>query len=100
MVIRLKPFEPEPLNHKCVYLSEQDDQLVVEAGSKKEIFVFDHVAPESASQLDIYRMMGEEAVERSLEGYNCCIFAYGQTGAGKTYSVSGDLTQLQASPYC
>src|SRR3954447_1046019 len=27
-----------------------------------------------------------------LAGYNCTIFAYGQTGTGKTYTMSGDLT--------
>lgn len=27
-----------------------------------------------------------------LEGYNCTIFAYGQTGTGKTYTMSGDMT--------
>lgn len=27
-----------------------------------------------------------------LSGYNCTIFAYGQTGTGKTYTMSGDMT--------
>lgn len=67
VVIRLKPFEAEPLNYRCVYLSEQQNHLVVETGNKKEIFVFDHVASETASQRDVYRMIGEEAVERSLQ---------------------------------
>ncbi len=34
------------------------------------------------------------------QGYNCCIFAYGQTGAGKTYSVLGSLNDLHNDPYC
>lgn len=28
-----------------------------------------------------------------LSGYNCTIFAYGQTGTGKTYTMSGDMTE-------
>lgn len=28
-----------------------------------------------------------------LAGYNCTIFAYGQTGTGKTYTMSGDVTE-------
>ena len=28
-----------------------------------------------------------------LAGYNCTIFAYGQTGTGKTYTMSGDMTE-------
>ena len=27
-----------------------------------------------------------------LQGYNCTIFAYGQTGTGKTYTMSGDMS--------
>jgi kinesin family member 11 len=27
-----------------------------------------------------------------LSGYNCTVFAYGQTGTGKTYTMSGDMT--------
>lgn len=28
-----------------------------------------------------------------LQGYNCTIFAYGQTGTGKTYTMSGDMSE-------
>lgn len=28
-----------------------------------------------------------------LAGFNCTIFAYGQTGTGKTYTMSGDMTE-------
>jgi hypothetical protein len=31
-------------------------------------------------------------IEKFVEGYNCCIFAYGQTGAGKTYTMQGDIS--------
>src|SRR5436309_14982790 len=30
-------------------------------------------------------------VNQMLSGYNCTIFAYGQTGTGKTYTMSGDM---------
>ena len=33
------------------------------------------------------------------QGYNCCIFAYGQTGAGKTYSVLGSVADLAQDAY-
>jgi hypothetical protein len=29
-----------------------------------------------------------------IKGYNCCVFAYGQTGAGKTFSILGDANEL------
>lgn len=32
-----------------------------------------------------------------LQGYNCCLFSYGQTGAGKTYSIIGEDPDDQSS---
>ena len=34
-------------------------------------------------------MCGEEVVTKLMEGYNGTIMAYGETGAGKTYTMSG-----------
>lgn len=34
-----------------------------------------------------------------IQGYNCCIFAYGQTGAGKTYSILGNSQDIMNDYY-
>jgi len=34
------------------------------------------------------------------QGYNCCIFAYGQTGAGKTHSILGVTQEIATNIYC
>lgn len=38
---------------------------------------------EFATQSMVYADIGEEMLQHSFDGYNVCIFAYGQTGAGK-----------------
>ncbi|KAI1882711.1 hypothetical protein AGOR_G00237720 [Albula goreensis] len=51
-----------------------------------------HTTPEDinyASQQMVYRDIGEEMLLHAFEGYNVCIFAYGQTGAGKSYTMMG-----------
>lgn len=51
-----------------------------------------HPQPEDinyASQKQVYRDIGEEMLQHAFEGYNVCIFAYGQTGAGKSYTMMG-----------
>ncbi|CAL1536259.1 unnamed protein product [Lymnaea stagnalis] len=42
-----------------------------------------------ACQELIYQDMGTEVLQAALEGYNACMFAYGQTGTGKTYTMMG-----------
>ncbi|XP_025155589.1 kinesin-like protein unc-104 isoform X16 [Harpegnathos saltator] len=42
-----------------------------------------------SSQLMVYKDIGEEMLVHAFEGYNVCIFAYGQTGAGKSYTMMG-----------
>ncbi len=56
------------------------------------ILVYIYPQPEDinfASQQQVYRDIGEEMLLHAFEGYNVCIFAYGQTGAGKSYTMMG-----------
>ncbi|XP_055627411.1 kinesin-like protein unc-104 isoform X3 [Toxorhynchites rutilus septentrionalis] len=45
--------------------------------------------PEFSTQAMVYADIGEEMLQHSFDGYNVCIFAYGQTGAGKSYTMMG-----------
>nr|XP_055204525.1 kinesin-like protein KIFC2 isoform X2 [Gorilla gorilla gorilla] len=51
-------------------------------------FRLDWVFPPDASQEEVFREL-EPAVLSCLRGYSVCIFTYGQTGTGKTYSMEG-----------
>ena len=44
-----------------------------------------------ASGCCVFAVAGHPIVENCLAGYNSSIFAYGQTGAGKTYTMIGQL---------
>ncbi|TRZ03731.1 hypothetical protein DNTS_009734, partial [Danionella cerebrum] len=51
-----------------------------------------HTSPDDASfasQNQVYNDIGKEMLQHAFEGYNVCIFAYGQTGAGKSYTMMG-----------
>lgn len=45
--------------------------------------------PQFASQRRVYQDVGRQLLLRALEGYNVSVLAYGQTGAGKTYTMTG-----------
>jgi len=51
-------------------------------------FKFDSVL-NNASQETMYEVAAEEITSSVLDGYNGTIMAYGQTGAGKTFTISG-----------
>ncbi|XP_035376866.1 kinesin-like protein KIF18A [Electrophorus electricus] len=52
-------------------------------------FVFDHVFGEDSSQVDVFESTTKGVVDGVLNGYNCTVFAYGATGAGKTHTMLG-----------
>ncbi|GKT26503.1 hypothetical protein ADUPG1_013378, partial [Aduncisulcus paluster] len=54
----------------------------------KQTYSFDHVLDAKATQDDVFRVIGRPLLDDVLSGYNGCIMAYGQTGAGKTYTLS------------
>ncbi|CAG9460780.1 unnamed protein product [Pedinophyceae sp. YPF-701] len=61
------------------------------AGKRVEkTFRFDKVFGPSSGQEDIFHTSIAPIVQEVLEGFNCTIFAYGQTGTGKTYTMEGD----------
>jgi DNA replication protein DnaC len=52
-------------------------------------FTFDSVYPMNSKQVDIFEQTAFPIIENILEGYNGTIFAYGQTGTGKTHTMVG-----------
>ncbi|KAH8883644.1 kinesin-domain-containing protein [Thozetella sp. PMI_491] len=52
---------------------------------------FDRVFSPAADQSMIFDDVVKPILDDMLAGYNCTIFAYGQTGTGKTYTMSGDM---------
>ncbi|XP_005105009.1 kinesin-like protein KIF3A isoform X4 [Aplysia californica] len=52
-------------------------------------FTFDIVFGPDCKQLDVYNKVARPVVDCVLEGYNGTIFAYGQTGTGKTFTMEG-----------
>ncbi|NWX44623.1 KI18B protein, partial [Steatornis caripensis] len=52
-------------------------------------FVFDRVFGEEATQEEVFQHTTREVLDSVLNGYNCSVFAYGATGAGKTHTMLG-----------
>ncbi|KAK8588919.1 hypothetical protein V6N12_023331 [Hibiscus sabdariffa] len=69
--------------------SSQDAELqIISSDSSKKQFKFDHVFRPEDGQ-DVVFARTKPIVTSVLDGYNVCIFAYGQTGTGKTFTMEG-----------
>ncbi|KAH9779735.1 kinesin-like protein KIN-14Q [Citrus sinensis] len=69
--------------------SVRDGELtVISNGAPKKTFKFDAVFGPQADQVDVFQDTVPFA-NSVLDGYNVCIFAYGQTGTGKTFTMEG-----------
>uniref|UniRef100_A0AC34FAS9 Kinesin-like protein n=1 Tax=Panagrolaimus sp. ES5 TaxID=591445 RepID=A0AC34FAS9_9BILA len=56
-------------------------------------YTFDEVFGPASNQITVYNKIARPIVENVLEGFNGTIFAYGQTGTGKTYTMSGEMDE-------
>lgn len=52
-------------------------------------FTFDQIFDENTSQVKVYKTVVNKMITDVTKGYNCTIFAYGQTGTGKTFTITG-----------
>ena len=109
-MIRVRPPLPREINsdtpfQNTIYI--EDEQQIFVSDNIKEVlddqgqllsnpgpwtthtFMFDHVYDEKSTQLYVYDNTAKNVVESALLGYNATIFAYGQTGTGKTFTMEG-----------
>ncbi|XP_062990198.1 kinesin-like protein KIF21A isoform X2 [Elgaria multicarinata webbii] len=70
--------------HICTSVTPGEPQVFL---GKDKAFTFDYVFDIESQQEEIYGQCIEKLIEGCFEGYNATVFAYGQTGAGKTYTM-------------
>nr|ASS77296.1 kinesin family member 3A [Palaemon carinicauda] len=97
VVVRVRPLSDSErkANYKCSVESDDLNCSVhvknpsAQAGEPPKVFTFDSVFGPESKQVDVYNLAARPIVENVLEGYNGTIFAYGQTGTGKTFTMEG-----------
>ncbi|XP_072182236.1 kinesin-II 95 kDa subunit-like [Diadema setosum] len=97
VIIRCRPLNDKEKGQGFERVVEMDTKRgVVEVrnpkgtpGEPKKSFTFDTVYDWNSKQRDLYDETFRPLVESVLQGFNGTIFAYGQTGTGKTFTMEG-----------
>ncbi|KAK7922875.1 hypothetical protein WMY93_009777 [Mugilogobius chulae] len=96
VVVRCRPLNQKEtmMGHKqAVIVDEIRGTITVNKldtpNEPPKTFTFDTVFGPDSKQLDVYNLTARPIIDSVLEGYNGTIFAYGQTGTGKTFTMEG-----------
>jgi len=97
-IVRCRPVngEEKKTNQPTVVACESETKSIKvtygPAGKKtSKSFNFDKVFGQYSTQEEVFETVVRPIVQECLEGFNCTIFAYGQTGTGKTHTMEGDI---------
>ena len=103
VVVRCRPFnlaERKANAHSVVECDHVRKEVSVRTGglvdkSSRETYTFDMVFGANTKQMDVHRSVVCPILDEVM-GYNCTIFAYGQTGTGKTFTMEGERSLMKS----
>ena len=102
-LVRCRPLNDKEkgLGVKCITIGSDSKTILVENKTEQQKsemrqlqYTMDKVFDEDITQMELFQEVGMPILNSFLSGYNCTIFCYGQTGAGKTHTMMGPLEAL------
>lgn len=118
VAVRVRPFTPQERGSLCC-VDMSNNSLLLTSETEERRFDFDHCfwshdecmreegsgryvrdSAESryTDQEKVYETLGATLLDNAFNGYNACVFAYGYTGSGKSYSMVGDTVNKGLMP--
>jgi len=96
VAVRVRPMnkhEIEQNSKLCVQVDTANSTVsVISDKNESKTFPFDYVYPMETTQREVYDQVAFPIVDSIFQGYNGTVFAYGQTGCGKTFTMMGIVT--------
>ena len=94
VAVRCRPMNKRELDQKeaKIITMKEDGYAAIqppEEGAAPREFSFDYTYDDDSIQQTVYDNLGAPLLNKAFEGWNGTIFAYGQTGAGKSFSMAG-----------
>ncbi|KAK5642649.1 hypothetical protein RI129_008816 [Pyrocoelia pectoralis] len=83
-------FDPKEDDEPFFYHGvQQRNRDIMKRGNKNLNFTFDRVFGDATNNGDIFESSTKTLIDTLMKGYNCSVFVYGATGAGKTHTMLG-----------
>ena len=78
-------------NEVCACRQDEGSVSLVknQTGQQQGKFTYDHVFGDESQNSDVFAKLVEPLISKAVQGYNVCIFTYGQTSSGKTHTMKG-----------
>jgi len=96
---RIRPLE---YSSRMLEVSNENTVTIRDINNKtnteKQSFQFNKVFDHFARQDSVFQYVLDHGIKKALEGTNCCVLSYGQTGAGKTYTTFGNNEKFAQNP--
>jgi len=84
----------------CLQYIPESNQIVINkdygSDNSKRSFSFDYIFGPTTTQKTIYDELCPSLINHFLNGINITVFAYGQTGTGKTYTMGSEVSSLNS----
>ncbi|KAM9345205.1 kinesin-like protein KIF11 [Symphorus nematophorus] len=97
VVVRCRPFNTmeRKSSYGVIDCDSNRKEVMVKTGgmndkASRKTYTFDMVFGPAAKQIEVYRSVVCPILDEVIMGYNCTVFAYGQTGTGKTFTMEGE----------
>ncbi|XP_030298726.1 kinesin-like protein KIF11 [Sparus aurata] len=97
VVVRCRPFNTmeRKSSYGVIDCDSNRKEVMVKTGgmndkASRKTYTFDMVFGPAAKQIEVYRNVVCPILDEVIMGYNCTVFAYGQTGTGKTFTMEGE----------
>uniref|UniRef100_A0A7S4QXU1 Kinesin-like protein n=1 Tax=Alexandrium monilatum TaxID=311494 RepID=A0A7S4QXU1_9DINO len=85
-------------NQPAVFIDGATSSVLLR-GDQTRSFTYDGVLGEDSTQEEVFDLAGRGVAASCLAGYNGSVYVYGQTGVGKTYTMSGPVTSVQSMQF-
>mmetsp|Transcript_25761 Transcript_25761/g.74525 ORF Transcript_25761/g.74525 Transcript_25761/m.74525 type:complete len:1189 (+) Transcript_25761:89-3655(+) len=97
--LRLRPMSKLEMSRRsrnCFDIHDDNAKFTVDSLSGENDFCYDQAFGPDVGQAEIYDAVGSQVVPDLLSGINCCLMAYGLASSGRSFTLTGVLSDGKA----